>query len=438
VDEAPIIVHGPVRQRIVDAIANSREARTRLKPRGMPYYRSLDKKLHLGYRRIKANAGTWWARHYKGGQEYDVEAIGTADDLSPADGIKILDFWQAQAKARELMQRRAHAVAGKAGPLTVKDVVEDYLSFLETNRKSGRDAQYRAAAFIYPELGGIKVEELTTERLEKWHARLAKTAARLRTTKEDQEAGKQKHRQTADDEEAIRRRRSSANRILTILKAALNRAWRRGKITSDNAWRRVEPFENVEAARVRYLTIAEANRLTNACDAEFRSLVKAALQTGARYGELASMQVSDFNAKAGTVAVRQSKTGKPRHIVLTEEGIELFTGLIVGRTGNELLFQKSNGGRWAKSQQNRPMKAACKRAKIVPAISIHGLRHTWASLSVMAGVPLIVVAKNLGHSDTRMVEKHYGHMAPSYVAEAIRKNAPRFGFKADGKVTAIT
>ena len=43
----------------------------------------------------------------------------------------------------------------------------------------------------------------------------------------------------------------------------------------------------------------------------------------------------------------------------------------------------------------------------------------------MAGVPLLVVAKNLGHADTRMVEKHYGHPAPSYIADAIR--APRFG-----------
>jgi hypothetical protein len=33
------------------------------------------------------------------------------------------------------------------------------------------------------------------------------------------------------------------------------------------------------------------------------------------------------------------------------------------------------------------------------------LRHTRASLAVMNGVPLMVVAKNLGHADTRMVEK---------------------------------
>ena len=47
----------------------------------------------------------------------------------------------------------------------------------------------------------------------------------------------------------------------------------------------------------------------------------------------------------------------------------------------------------------------------------------------MAGMPLMVVARNLGHSDTRMVEKHYGHMAPSFITDAVRKSAPRFGFK---------
>jgi hypothetical protein len=55
----------------------------------------------------------------------------------------------------------------------------------------------------------------------------------------------------------------------------------------------------------------------------------------------------------------------------------------------------------------------------------------------MNGMPLMVVAKNLGHADTRMVEKHYGHLSPSYVAEAIRAGAPRFGFKSDKKIAAL-
>ena len=43
---------------------------------------------------------------------------------------------------------------------------------------------------------------------------------------------------------------------------------------------------------------------------------------------------------------------------------------------------------------------------------------------VRKGAPLMVVAHALGHADTRMAEKHYAHLAPSYVAETIRRMAP--------------
>ena len=85
------------------------------------------------------------------------------------------------------------------------------------------------------------------------------------------------------------------------------------------------------------------------------------------------------------------------------------------------------GREWRPSQQARPMREACLRAKINPPVGFHQLRHTWASLAVMGGVPLPVVARNLGHADTRMVEQHYGHMAFDYVAEELRKHAPKFG-----------
>jgi hypothetical protein len=38
-----------------------------------------------------------------------------------------------------------------------------------------------------------------------------------------------------------------------------------------------------------------------------------------------------------------------------------------------------------------------------------------------------VIAAQLGHRDTRMTEKHYAHLAPSYVAETIRANFPKLG-----------
>jgi hypothetical protein len=71
----------------------------------------------------------------------------------------------------------------------------------------------------------------------------------------------------------VRRRRSTANRVLTILKAALNHAHSEGKCASDDAWRTVRAFREADAARLRYLSDDEARRLTNACTADFRALV---------------------------------------------------------------------------------------------------------------------------------------------------------------------
>ena len=421
-------------RKVRDKELDSREARGKLKPRGRLYWRTIERGLHLGYRRLRGKAGTWWVRHYLGEQTYEVEPLGAADDLSDADGIAIVSYWQAQTKARERMVSRAQAAAGRAGPFTVADAIADYLGFLETNRKSAVDARARAEAFILPALGNLECVALSTEQIHKWHVGLTKLPPRARTKR----GAKQRHRKTAGDDEALRRRRASANWVLTILKAALNRAWRAGKIASDAAWRRVEPFENVDAARVRYLTVPEAKRLVNACDPELRRLVQAALQTGARYGELAHLQVHDFNRDSGTIAIRQSKSGKARHIVLTDEAVALFSELTAGRAGHEPMLRKFAGNPWGPSHQGLPMRQACAHAKISPPISFHTLRHTWASLAVMAGMPLMVVARNLGHADTRMVEKHYGHLAPSYVADAIRAHAPNFGFTPDRKIASLT
>ena len=75
------------------------------------------------------------------------------------------------------------------------------------------------------------------------------------------------------------------------------------------------------------------------------------------------------------------------------------------------------------------MREASERAGIAPALNFHVTRHTFASHAVMNDAPLLVVAQALGHTDTRQIEKHYGHLAPSYAADAIRKAAPTYGIK---------
>jgi integrase len=414
-------------RKVKDKTLDTREARGKLKAQGKPYYRIIEPGLHLGYRKLKGTAGTWLARHYLGNQAYEVERIGTADDLSDADGEAILDYWQAQTKARGRMVSRAHAAAGKSGPYTVANAMDAYLDHIETNGKSVVASRYRAKAFIYPALGATEVGRLTTDQLRKWLAGIVKTAPRKHGDRG----------QFKGDEDARRQRRASANRIFTILRAALNHAFNDGKVSSDTAWRKVKPFRDVDAATDRFLTIPECQRLINASDAEFRPLVQAALQTGCRYGELCVLKAQDFNPKNGTIHIRTSKSGKGRHVVLTAEGIKVFKQLTAGLGRDDLILRHDNGTPWGPGHQFQRIANTCARAKINPAINFHLLRHTWASHAVMNGVPLLVVAKNLGHTDTKMVEKHYGHLAPSYIVDEIRKGAPTFGTEPENDVVPL-
>lgn len=70
------------------------------------------------------------------------------------------------------------------------------------------------------------------------------------------------------------------------------------------------------------------------------------------------------------------------------------------------------------------MKSACEAAGIHPAVSFHDLRHTFGALLAQNGVSMQVIAEALGHADTRITEKHYAHLSPSYVAEEIRRGLP--------------
>jgi integrase len=233
-------------------------------------------------------------------------------------------------------------------------------------------------------------------------------------------------RPTPDDEDARRKRKVTANRILAVLKAALNRAYQAGRMPSDHAWRRVKPFPKVGEAVVRYLSADEARRLVNACSGEFRRLVQAAILTGCRYSELSRLTCGDYSPDSATLAIRLAK-GRIRHVVLTDDGNRCFAAWTAGKASAERVFLHADGEVWAKSNQARPLELASKAARISPAVSFHVLRHTHGSHLAMQGVPFGVIARQLGHSDTRMPEKHYAHLAPNYVAETIRAKFPNLG-----------
>jgi len=417
-----------------DAKLENRTTRDKLKPRSEPYWRTLvPGKLHLGYRkRHKGKPGIWLVRRYKGldsvGSNYTKKNIGPADDYEDADGERVLNFADAQAIAQQRKPRTA-----KGDDLTVADAIAAYVSWLKVHKATGAGVEQRAALHILPKLGSTKVVDLTTDQLNRWRDALAASPALLRTGM----GRAQNRRDTPTTADERRDRKVSANKSVTILKGALNHAFNNDLVHDDKAWRKFKPFAKVDRANERFLSLEEAQRLINAADAEsgFRDMVHAALLTGCRYGELCRLKVGDF--EGGKVMVRTSKSGKPRSVRLTEEGKAFFAQLTAGRADEEIMLLNRRLGReWRKSEQGRPMRAACMHARIKP-IGIHALRHTWASLSVMGGVPLLVVANNLGHADTRMVEKHYGHLTQSYMDEAIAEGAPRFNMVESGNVATF-
>lgn len=422
-----------------DTNLETRAARLRLTARRKPYWRVLETGLHLGYRRTKEGGGSWVARRFIGDGRYLETKIGTADDLQDADGVALRAFKQAQEAARDwwrIERRQALGHAPDDGPYTVANALDAYFADRERRGSKGL-AKDRAAANarILPELGKVDSAKLTTKRIRDWHTGLAAAPKLTRS------ARIVKVRKVtaidAKDADAVRARRATANRTLTVLKAALNHAFHESRIASDEAWRKVKPFREADAPVVHFLSENECRRIVNACDGAFRDLVHAALLTGCRYGELTRMRASDFNAEAGTITVQVSKAGKPRHVALADEGRALFEALTNGRAPQDLVFRRADGAAWGASHQQRPLEEASQAARLSPSATFHILRHTYASALAMKGVPMGVIAAQLGHSDTRMTEKHYAHFAPSYVADTIRAALPGLGIVDETNVIAL-
>jgi integrase len=432
----PYVFEGWVMARTLrDAKLDTRAARLRLKQRREPYWRSLSEGLAIGFRR-GAKGGTWIARHYSPEHGRRFRSLGVADGVAEADGEHVLSFAQAQAAARRWFAEiaRQDRGAGDHGPYSVAQAMADYVA--DYKRRGGKAPDYlewTIRAHIGSALGDLLVERLTRRRLEAWLAHLAESPRRLRTGRGE----RQRYAAAEESPEGIRRRRSTANRILGTLKAALNLAQHNRRADDPQRWQAVKPFKETNAPRVRYLSDTEAGRLVNACRQEFRALVTAALLTGCRYGELAAMTASDFTADAKAVHIPVSKSGKARHVHLTDEGVQFFSQRAAGKEAGARLFLRPDGGPWGHALQRRPMLEACRVAKIRPAIGFHMLRHTYASRLAMRGVPLAVIAEQLGHSDTRMTERHYAHLAPSYVGDTVRAAFGTLGLVEPSTVTPL-
>jgi integrase len=401
-------------------------ARKRLPPRPKPYAMTVAPRRVLGYIRRAEGAGRWLAiveigRGPTGAALRRQGDLGLADDLARADGGGILSFAQALAAAAAWQP----AEAPRGGRLLVRHVIDSYVA--AKRAAAGDDAADDA-------LGKLRLHVLREDADGKPlpgkrglgdHQVVGVTLTDLRAWRDD-----------LVSREADAVSKSTANRIIANFKAALNHAYADEKsgLASDGAWRRLESFESAATKREDHFSepeVAKLIREARKLDAPFADLLAAGFYTGARYGELAALDVRHVDARRQTLAIPSGKTGA-RITTLTEEAARWFASIAENREPREPLLQPAEGGRWLKSMQHRRMKAALAAAKLPKSASFYTLRHTYISRAIERGMPLTLLAENVGTS-VRMIELHYAHLLAASRRELVERTAPRLRVVVGGK-----
>lgn len=153
---------------------------------------------------------------------------------------------------------------------------------------------------------------------------------------------------------------------------------------------------------------------------DFADMLRCYQHTGARTGELAKVEVADFQPRTRQVVLGNHKTSKsqrdplPRGITLNDEAMAVFDAQCSGKNKKDRVFTTSDGKPWA----TRSLPARLDRVKEIAkqeklgcvrgSITIYSFRHLWISEIIMAGVDVATVARMAGTSIS-MIERTYGH-----------------------------
>jgi len=310
----------------------------------------------------------------------------------------------------------------KPAGYTVAECIDDYMRWFRSHRRRVRETQYQINASILPKFGHRLVSSLTVKEIRKWHDDIAKSPKSLHAAF----GQPRRYGPPPKTDEEKRKRKNTANRDLSILKAALNMAYRDGLIESDAGWRGAKQFRLVEVSSAECLSVDECQQLLPHLSPDFRELVRGALFTGARFAELASLTAGDFDDRAGSVYLLPSKNFSSRHVILTEEGASFFRRMTHNLHKGDLVFRRADGCQWLSSDCSHRLKIPCQLAGLRH-VTFHMFRHTYASMLAMSGVAIAVIAKNLGHQSTETCEKYYSHFTKNYVVDTIRTKTPKLG-----------
>ena len=375
--------------------------------------------ISLGYRR-NATRGTWVVRVADGKGANWTKAIGQADDYDDANGLTILDYWQAQDRARAVGRPGEDVSPTDDKPLTLHAALDQYEADLKMRGGDVANA-VRVRRHLTGRLLDKHVAALTLNDLRTWRDGLTSKARRKEPTEGERSASA-----IADPTPLVP---SGINRLCTAMKAALNLAADRdGRIASRRPWEQgLATLPDAEESRNVILRDADVRKLVANAPSQgiwFSLLVEGLAGTGARVSQLARVNVGDLQDERADprIMMPSSRKGSGKKAVLrrpvpiSPDFAKRLRQTAKGKAADAPLFMKPTGERWSDSDHSRLFARVVKKSGIAtdeaPVITISALRHSSIVRQLLANVPLRVVAA-LHDTSVAMIERTYSR----YIAD---------------------
>ncbi len=180
----------------------------------------------------------------------------------------------------------------------------------------------------------------------------------------------------------------------------------------------------LENSRTRFLSRQEASDLLAELARRSQDLYDMALfslYTGARAGEVFSLQWADFNLSLALATLKGTKSGKNRTVYFTDDVKAMLKDkkpgapddlVFPGRDGKKIV-QISDSFNRAVASLKLNEGVTDRRQKVI----FHTLRHTYASWLAIDGVDLYHIKELLGHSTITLTER-YSHLSDSVLKQA--------------------
>lgn len=136
-----------------------------------------------------------------------------------------------------------------------------------------------------------------------------------------------------------------------------------------------------------------------------RAILMLVYSAGLRVGEVVRLKPEDIDSKRMLIHIKGSKGRKDRYTLLSEKTLEVLRAYWKKYKPEKWLFGGAREGRYLSIRSvQKIFEQACKRAGIRKEITIHGLRHSFATHLLEGGTDLRYIQELLGHKDSKTTE----------------------------------